>query len=100
MTVGKGRHTPRAEITLDAALEAGTPLGVFGETTTLTLRDKTDGRRIYARDLANGTTHDITSACRREHAALMLPGDLLAQIGREKNPTNDCSSAGTIIEVS
>ncbi len=99
MTVGKGRHTPRAEITLDAALEAGTPLGVFGETTALTLRDKTDRRRIYARDLANGSAHDITSACRREHAALMLPGDLLAQIGREKNPTNDCSSAGTIVEV-
>ena len=99
MTVGKGRHTPAATITLDAAFEAGKVLGVFGEVATLTLRDETRGKTIYARDLANGAAHDITSACRREHAALTLPGDLLAQIGREKNPANDFSSPGVLIEV-
>ncbi len=99
LTVGKGRHTPAADITLIAALERGKALGVFGVCRTLTLRDKTRGGAIYARDLAAGTSHDITRLCRREEGAISLPGDVLARIGCEKNSAGDCSSPGVIVEV-
>ena len=97
LTVGKGRHTPAADITLDASLKPGVPLGVFGECRSLTLRDGTHDGRVRVRDLANGELHDITSSCRREHGAIILPGELLAQIGREKNPAGDCSSPGAVV---
>lgn len=99
LTDGKGRHTPSAEITLDAALSPDAPLGVFGDCGAVVLRDGAAGRRIRARDLAGEAAHDITSLCRREGGKVALPGDVLARIGRERNPSGDCSSPGVVVSV-
>ena len=91
--------TPATEITLDAALSPDAPLGVFGDCGAVVLRDGAAGRRIRARDLAGEAAHDITSLCRREGGKVALPGDVLARIGRERNPSGDCSSPGVVVSV-
>ena len=53
-----------ADVTLDAKLEAGKPLGVFGRFRTLTLKGGiVDGARIQARQLPYGKARDVTSLC-------------------------------------
>lgn len=99
LTVGKGRHTPPAEISLDAALEHGTPLGVFGDVKSVTLRDGTAGRPVFAMDLAGGRMHDITDVCRRTDGFITISGERLSAIGREMNASGDCSSPGVEIAV-
>lgn len=97
LTVGKGRHTPLADISLDATFGGSTPLGVFGDVKSVTLRDGTRGGSVLARDLAGGRSHDITADCRRMDGFITIPGDRLSAIGREMNGDGDCSSPGVEI---
>ena len=61
---GKGFVECLADVTLDAKLEAGKPLGVFGRFRTLTLKGGiADGARIQARQLPYGKARDVTSLC-------------------------------------
>lgn len=99
LTDGKGRHTPLADITLDAKLSSAAPLGVFGDCGSVTLRDGATGRSVRARDLAGGASHDVTSLCRRGEGMIALPGKVLSKIGRERNPVGDCSSPGVLVEI-
>lgn len=99
LTVGKGRHTPLADISLDAALEHGTQLGVFGDVKSVTLRDGTAGRPVFAMDLAGGRMHDITDVCHRTDGYITISGERLSAVGREMNADGDCSSPGVEIAV-
>ena len=74
--------TPRADVRLDAVLEPGVPLGVFGRFGSLSLRMR-EGFRVLVADLAGGRRHDLTAACKIVNGVLTLPGDLLARIGTE-----------------
>ena len=94
LTVGKGRHTPRADVRLDAVLSRSVPLGVFGDFASVTLRDGAPDARVLARDLAGGADVDITDRCTRTSGTLVLPGSLLSEIGRSSNPSGDFSSPG------
>jgi len=95
----KGSYTPKASVTLDAALEVGVPLAVFGHAESVILRDATDGEPIFARDLLGGKTQDISAACRRADGRIVLPGALLAKIGSACNTGADDSQPGVLVTV-
>ena len=97
LTMEKGRHTPRADVILDAVLSRSTPLGVFGDLSSVTVRVGAPGARIFARDLAGGAEVDITGRCRRSEGMLAIPGEALSAIGRSANPSGDCSSPGVVV---
>ena len=99
LTVAKGRHTPQADVFLDAALSRSTPLGVFGDITSVTVQDGAPSARVFARDLAGGADVDITDRCRRSMNMLMIPGEALSAIGRSANPSEDCSSPGVVVSL-
>ena len=95
----RGSYTPRASISLEATLEPGVPLAVFGEVGSLTLRDGTDAGRVLVQDLLGGKATDVTAWCRRTSGRLTLPGPLLAKIGRAGNPDGDDSQPGVRIDI-
>ena len=53
-----------ADVTLDAKLEKGKPLGVFGRFRTLTIKGGiADAAHIQARQLPYGKRRDVTALC-------------------------------------
>ena len=61
---GRGYVECLADVTLDAKLEAGKPLGVFGRFRTLTLKGGiAEGAHIQARQLPYGKACDVTVLC-------------------------------------
>lgn len=100
VTSDRGFHTPRASVTLDARLESGEPLGVFGEfgELTVTLAGRRPSR-VLACDLAGGSPEDITSCAVYDGDRITLPGDALTRIGTRQNPTGDTSSPGLYIAI-
>lgn len=95
----KMSYTPKAAVSFDAALEPGVPVGVFGHFGTLSLIDRTDGGRVFARDILGGEQVDITAHCRREGGRIVLPGENLAKIGAIRNESGDDSQPGTVVSV-
>ena len=95
----KGSWTPKAEVRFNAALEPGVPVGVFGRFGSLVLDDRTEGRRVAARDLLGGDPVDLTARCIREAERIVLPGEALAEVGVSRNPPGDDSAPGALVEV-
>ena len=93
--VGGQPITPPADVRLDAALAPGVPLAVFGSVQSVTLRRDAKCGGIFARDLAGGVLHDITTAASVADGWLTLPGDILARIGSELN--DDVSMPGALV---
>ena len=91
--------TPKAEVLVDVAPRPGSPIGVFGEMSALKVKGdlKAGGARVFARDLVGGVWHDITAALAYVDGETILPGDILAKIGREAAPADIYSSPGTLI---
>ena len=87
-------RTPLADVTLAAELTPGVPLGVFGRFGSLAVRVQ-PGCRVFAQDLADGRVHDMTEEVRFESGKLVLPGALLARIGKECD--TDASQPGTLV---
>ena len=67
-----------ADVTLDAKLEPGKPLGLFGAFKSVTLTGGvTKGVRIRARQLPYGKPRDVTALCRvAANGAVVIPGDV------------------------
>ena len=87
-------RTPLADVTLAAELTPGVPLGVFGRFGSLAVRVQ-PGCRVFAQDLADGRVHDLTEEVHFESGKLVLPGALLARIGKECD--TDASQPGTLV---
>ena len=87
-------RTPLADVTLASELKPRVPLGVFGRFGSLTVGAQ-PGCRVFAQDLADGRVHDITDEVRFADGKLVLPGDLLARIGKECD--TDDSQPGTLV---
>lgn len=99
LTVERKYHTPQADVALAAAVDVKTPLAVFGEMRSLAVDCARRFSAVLAQDVAGGEIHDISSACRWERGRLVLPGGLLAKIGREANGPGDLSSPGAWVKV-
>ena len=97
LTVEKSRHTPLADVQLQASLSRKAPLGVFGDFASVVVGDGAAGSRIVARDLLGERDVDITSRCRISDGKITLPGDVLSEIGRSENPPGDFSSSGVAV---
>ena len=91
---GERSVTPPADVIIDADLTPETPLGVFGEMKTLSLRASCQ-RRLFAQDLAGGAVHDITAAAYFTEGKVVLSGNALAAIGKETD--SDESLPGTLV---
>jgi hypothetical protein len=100
LTQERGFHTPRASVFLDAGLEKGEPLGVFGEIgeLTVTVADSIPSR-ITVCDLAGGSPEDVTARAEFGGGRIVLPGDVLRRVGTRQNPTGDASSPGLVLEL-
>ena len=72
----------RADVRMEARMDEGRPLGVFGRFGALTVAAPANVR-VLARDLAGGCERDITAACRHADGWWTLPGDRLEQVGGE-----------------
>ncbi len=81
--IGEKSVTPLADVRIDAALAPGVPLGVFGSFRSVTLRASAPVGALFAQDLTGGPIHDIRAAATVTDGHLVLPGDLLARIGKE-----------------
>ncbi len=95
----KMSYTPKADVRFNAALEPGVPVGVFGEFGSLVLDDRTEGRRVSARDILGGDPVDIAARCRRAAGRIFLLGGLMSRIDSSQNELGDDSQPGTVILV-
>ena len=79
----------------------GRPIGVFGEMSALKVKGdlRAGGARVFARDLVGGMWHDITGELAYADGETVLPGDVLAKIGREAATADVYSSPGTLVAI-
>ena len=82
---GKGLHTPPADVRLDATLEAGRPLGVFGGFASVTVRVDGPVGAVRVRRMSGGPERDIAAACSVEGGWLRIPGEALALGGCDRS---------------
>ena len=99
LTMAKGYHTPKAEVSLDVTIDDVTPLAVFGEAESVTVCAPRRPSAVYVADLAGGEVENIASQCVWESGRLVLPGKTLAKIGSQANGVEDKSSPGVMIRV-
>lgn len=76
---GRRRVECPADVTLDARLELGKPLGLFGRFKSVTLAGGAPkGARLYARQLPSGKPRDVTALCTvRSDGALVIPPSVM-----------------------
>lgn len=90
--------TPSASVRLDARLERGVPLGVFGDVESLTLKDADPSAKVKARDLLSDVDEDITRDVVRKNGMITLPGKTLARVG-QKTISGDPSCSGCLVRL-
>lgn len=95
--------TPQAAVVLDAALEKGVALGVFGEFAAVTLRlGATIGERprmVLASDLAGGYAENVLANVRFGNGRMTLDGTHLARLGRKCNRRGDSSPPAVLVRL-
>ena len=87
---------PSTDVRFDVEIGPDAPLGVFGAFRSLSVR-MAERCRVFAADLAGGQAHDITERCCHSSGRVILPGDLLAKIGKECDGDN--SMSGVLVRV-
>lgn len=97
---GAGFSYPLANVTL--TLEALRPLvGVFGRYRSLTLRTPGLGRapKLLAQDLAGDTPYDITSRVSVTATEVVIPGEVIHEIGLAAASPGDISDPGMVLRL-
>lgn len=94
-------RTPQADVELDAALEPGVPLGVFGALKSLTVRLATPGgarlQKVLVSDLAGGYPANVVANVVCRDGRLTFDGAHLARFGRKCNRKGDDSPPAVLI---
>ncbi len=90
---------PLAAITLHVDRLDRTPIGIFGEYASLTIRANAGSpcRRVRCQDLAGGPVLDITGQVEQLPMALRIPGELIHRLGTAMQPTGDRSHPGLVL---
>ena len=91
---GRMERTVPCDVEVKAALDEPVPFGVFGAFRSLTF-DCGRKVRVFAQDLAGGEIHDITDRVVFADGRAILPGELVAKIGKEAD--RDLSEPGTLL---
>lgn len=96
-TVGRDYRIPRC----DAALEIGDAhtIAAFGDYRSLTLRTTSAPGSVFLQDLAGSTAYDVTADVTRADGRIVIPGELIRQIGTEAQPAGDTSEPGVLIRL-
>ena len=101
VTPDKSWIEPRAAVTLPE-VTVGTPIGVFGHYASLTLVF-TEGLpqdfRVLAQDLLADTATDITDRVSVANGHLVIPGELIDEIGTTENNVDDISVPGLVVKI-
>ena len=96
----RGYHVPAAHVRLDADA-ARVPVGACGRFKSLILRTRFRPASVRMRDLAGGTDHDVSAACRvvrtGDAFSVAIPGELIEKIGSEA--IRDKSDPGVLIRL-
>ena len=97
---GKRISVPLADICLDIN-DSTSPIGVFGYYRSLTLKlpVRPDNNRIYAQDLAGDEAVDITEKVRYDSNKIIIPGDLIKEIGTSSAEKGDISDPGLVLNI-
>lgn len=76
-------------------------IGVFGEYNTLTLTPTKDRKvtAVLMQDIAGDTAVDVTQSIWAEDRRIVIPGQLIHNIGTSAQPNNDTSEPGVAIKL-
>lgn len=95
--------TPQAAVVIDAPLEKGASLGIFGEFASITLRlGATVGERprmVLAADLAGGCAENVLANVRFGNGRMTLDGTQLSRLGRKRNRRGDNSPPAVLVRL-
>ena len=90
----------RAKVKVKVGRDFG-PIGIFGryETLIIDFLDKMDNAKVWGQDLAGDTAVDITEKVKIEGSRLIVPGDVIDEIGLANATTGDKSDPGMVIVI-
>lgn len=75
-------------------------IGVFGEYRNLTLKTELEGIDcIFIQDLAGDTAYDVSGQVEISGDKVIIPGELIKEIGTECQPNADTSEPGVVIRL-
>ena len=91
---------PTADVSLDAGDLTG-KIGIFGVygSLTLTFNQSLEGKTILAQDLNADESLDITDRVVIDGNSIILPGELINEIGTAQNPADDPSEPGLVLQI-
>ena len=91
---------PLADVTLDVGSITG-PIGIFGRyrSLTLTFKHPIAAVTLLAQDILDVRATDITSRVTVSDNQIIIPGDLIDQIGLQKGTPDDKSDPGMVISI-
>jgi hypothetical protein len=93
-----GIFLPLADVTIE--IGGGTdPIGIFGKyrSLTLNLTVPLGARRVWAQDLAGDEAVDISGKISRGEKQIILPGELITQVGYSAATPGDLSEPGLVL---
>ena len=96
----KGYYTPEADVTIEAGA-LNNRIGIFGYYRSLTVifNEPLGKVRIWGQDLAGDRALDITDRLMLEGNRLVIPGDVISEIGLSAASENDLSDPGMVIGI-
>ena len=96
----RGYYFPHADITLHIE-KSDTLIGVFGKYASLKLasEDLSMKCRIFAQDLAGKVATDITGNVKFKKGSILIPGQLIEEIGCSANKGEDLSEPGLVLKL-
>jgi hypothetical protein len=96
----KGYHAPRVKVHVKIPVWRD-PIGIFGEFDQLVLEfpDEPGETQVWMQDLGSDEAENITSQVVQDRNHLVIPGEIIHQIGTKSNPENDPSGPGVIVKI-
>lgn len=95
-------YFPRANITVDCGKSEGHPIGIFGHYQSLTLTFAKNLPKkivVLAQDLLSDKAIDITKNIKIENNSVVIPGNLIDEIGTLANANGDISAPGLVLQL-
>ena len=97
---GRGFVHPEVDVTLEVE-DPAKPIGIFGRYRSLTLDliGPPLNARVMAQDLASSEAVDVTDRVNLAGSTLVLPGELINQLGGAAGPRGDQSDPGLVLQI-
>ena len=92
-------YTPLCDITING--ETADAFGIFGYYKNLYINTSlnTSNLKVYAQDLAGDTAYDITNDVKICNGIIIIPGNVIEEIGCMENKQNDLSEPGLVLKL-